>query len=125
MGSYFEPARKESLRPNPMLHLGRKRQSKGVSLREIADSTHISLPYLEAIETEDFAQLPGGIYAVSYIRQYAGAIGCDEGPVIARYRSHIKSKANEAGVCIHSSKPTQAGVLGEFLQQLNAFVRHS
>jgi len=40
---------------------------------DIASSTRISPLYFRAIEAEDFAQLPGGIYAVSYIRQYAAA----------------------------------------------------
>ena len=126
MGSYIEPARRESLQPNPILHLARKRQAKGVSIREIANSTRISLPYLEAIEAEDFAQLPGGIYALSYIRQYAAAIGCDERAVVARYRSLIEPEAvGENGLCTHFSKPTPSSVLGTFLQQVNALVRHS
>src|SRR5438045_1239381 len=99
MGSYFEPARRESLQPNPIMHLARKRQAKGVSIREIANSTRISLPYLEAIEAENFAQLPAGIYALSYIRQYAAAIGCDERAVVARYRSLIEPEAiGESGL---------------------------
>jgi cytoskeletal protein RodZ len=86
MGSYLEPTRRETLQPHPILYLARKRQAKGVSIREIANTTNISLPYLEAIEAEDFAQLPGGVYALSYIRQYAAAIGYDEKAVVARYK---------------------------------------
>ena len=73
------------LEPAPP-YLVRKRESIGLSLREIANSTHIGVPYLEAIEGGDFAQLPHGVYALSYIRQYAAAIGCDEAPLIENYR---------------------------------------
>ena len=41
--------------------------------------------YLEAIEGGQFARLPGGIYNISYIRQYARAIEINEGELLARY----------------------------------------
>jgi cytoskeletal protein RodZ len=49
------------------------RLQKGISLVDIAESTKISVRYLEAIECGEFARLPGGIYSASYIRQYARA----------------------------------------------------
>ncbi len=63
------------------------RQHKGISLREIADSTKISMRFLLAIEQGDFDQLPGGIYNTSYIRQYAREIGHEETELLAYYRS--------------------------------------
>ena len=54
------------------------RQTKGISLRQIADSTKISIHFLRAIEEGEFHKLPGGIYSISYIRQYARAIGYEE-----------------------------------------------
>jgi len=71
------------------LNLAQKRGERNISIDDIANSTRISPLYLRAIEAEDFAQLPGGIYAVSYIRQYAAATGCDENDVLARYRSAV------------------------------------
>ncbi len=69
------------------LDLPALRQRKGVSLREIADSTKISIRFLQAIEEGDFGQLPGGIYDTSYLRQYARAIGVEEARVLAYYRA--------------------------------------
>ena len=43
--------------------------------------------FLLAIESGDFAQLPGGIYNTSYIRQYARHIGYEEAELLAYYRS--------------------------------------
>jgi cytoskeleton protein RodZ len=54
------------------------RATKGISLQQIACSTRITLRYLEAIERGDFQKLPPGIYALSYCRQYARAVECDE-----------------------------------------------
>jgi cytoskeleton protein RodZ len=61
------------------------RAHKGISLREIADSTKISLRFLQAIEEGEFHKLPGGIYNTSYIRQYAREIGYEEAKLLAYY----------------------------------------
>ncbi len=61
------------------------RQKSGVTLQEISQSTKITVRNLEAIERGDFARLPGGVYATSYIRQYARAIGYDEFELLAHY----------------------------------------
>ena len=50
------------------------RQSRGVTLEQIAAATKISLRYLQAIEEGRLAVLPGGVYTTNYLRQYAEAI---------------------------------------------------
>jgi transcriptional regulator with XRE-family HTH domain len=69
----------------PKLDLAGLRQQKGISLDEIAQKTKISVRYLDAIERGQFAVLPGGIYNISYIRQYARAIDCDAGRLLDHY----------------------------------------
>jgi cytoskeletal protein RodZ len=69
------------------LNLPALRQGKGVSLRDIADSTKISIRFLQAIEEGDFEQLPGGIYNTSYLRQYARAIEVEEARLLEYYHS--------------------------------------
>ena len=56
------------------MNLSALRDQKGISLSQIAEATKIGVRYLEAIERGQFARLPGGIYNISYIRQYAKAI---------------------------------------------------
>jgi len=70
--------------------LAQHRIHNGVTLEQIAESTKISMRFLRAIETEDYKILPGGIFARSYIRQYAAAIGFDEEELLARYRRTIE-----------------------------------
>jgi cytoskeletal protein RodZ len=60
------------------------RLQKGISLAEIAENTKIGIHYLEAIEHERFRDLPGGIYSISYIRQYARAVGMSEHALLDR-----------------------------------------
>lgn len=61
------------------------RQTSGISLEEIARNTKLRVTLLQAIEDAKFDLLPGGIYNISYIRQYARAIGADEGSLIRLY----------------------------------------
>jgi len=39
-----------------------------VPLREVSDQTRISIHYLEAIETNDYKRLPGGIFNRSFLK---------------------------------------------------------
>lgn len=61
------------------------RETRGIALRDISDQTRISMRYLEAIETDDYRRLPGGIFNRSFIRAYAKFIGFDEQQAIEDY----------------------------------------
>jgi cytoskeleton protein RodZ len=61
------------------------RNQKGISLRQIGETTKICIRYLEAIECGQFGKLPGGLYNVSYIRQYARAIEVSEEDLLDCY----------------------------------------
>ena len=67
------------------------RRVSGVSLEEIARDTKLKVTTLKAIEDANFDVLPGGIYNISYIRQYARAIGADEGSLIELYRTKFQA----------------------------------
>ncbi|MGE5570720.1 MAG: helix-turn-helix domain-containing protein [Rhodospirillales bacterium] len=61
------------------------RREKGISLKDISETTKIGIIYLEAIEEGNFAILPGGIYARSFVRQYARAIDYNESEILEWY----------------------------------------
>lgn len=63
------------------------RQTNGISLEEIARNTKLKVTTLKAIEDANFDVLPGGIYNISYIRQYARAIGADEADLLKQYQT--------------------------------------
>jgi cytoskeletal protein RodZ len=62
------------------------RNKNNISLAAIAAATNINPRYLEAIENGEFHKLPGGVYGVSYVRQYARAIQYDEDELVGYYR---------------------------------------
>jgi cytoskeletal protein RodZ len=78
------------------LDLPRFRKRAGVSLEEIVQRTKISSRFLQAIEDEQFDQLPGGIFSTSYLRQYAAAIGYDEDALVAFYVQKCNPSASIA-----------------------------
>ena len=55
----------------------RLREERGVELREIAETTKISVSVLEALERNDISRLPGGIFSRGFVRAYAAQIGAD------------------------------------------------
>lgn len=65
------------------------RKRKGISLEEIAHDTKLKVTTLKAIEEGNFDVLPGGVYNISYLRQYARAIGADETSLVQIYRSSL------------------------------------
>jgi cytoskeleton protein RodZ len=69
------------------------RKTSGISLEEIARNTKLKVTTLKAIEDAHFDALPGGIYNISYIRQYARAIGADEALLVRQYRTLFQSES--------------------------------
>ncbi|MEE2638630.1 MAG: RodZ domain-containing protein [Acidobacteriota bacterium] len=53
------------------------REDKNIALREIAATTKISISLLEALEQNDVARLPGGIFTRAFVRSYATEVGLD------------------------------------------------
>src|SRR5712692_3063379 len=67
-------------------NLRREREARGVSLEGISSATKISVRLLRAIEEEDFDRLPGGVFNVNFVRQYARHLGLEEEEIISEYR---------------------------------------
>ena len=68
-----------------MLRLARINQ--GLSLEELQRKTDIQLNLLEALESDDFDQLPSPFYTRSFLRKYAWAVELDENLVLDAYDS--------------------------------------
>jgi cytoskeleton protein RodZ len=64
-------------RPDFGRSLREARERRGVSLRQIATATKIGLHTLEALERNDIARLPGGIFSRGIVKSYAAEIGLD------------------------------------------------
>lgn len=65
--------------------LRRAREQRGLSLRDTAKRTKLSIFTLEAIERNDFARLPGGMFRRAYVRTLAAEVGLDPSELASEY----------------------------------------
>ena len=72
--------------------LRRLRESRGISLREIASASKIGMRYLEYIEADRFALLPAPVYLRGFLQEYARVVGLDQRRVADAYMSRIPAK---------------------------------
>lgn len=60
-----------------------RREALGYSLQSVAENTRIRKVYLESLENNRFAELPGRAYVTGFIRVYARHLGLDSNEVLA------------------------------------------
>jgi len=73
------------------------RERRGVSLRQIANATKISVAALEALERNDISRLPGGIFSRAFVRSYAIEIGLDPEATIQEFVAQFPNDSVTAG----------------------------
>jgi cytoskeletal protein RodZ len=73
------------------------RERRGLSLRQIANATKISMLTLEALEKNDIARLPGGIFSRAFVRSYALEVGLDPETTIQEFMGQFPHDSVTAG----------------------------
>ncbi len=77
-------------------NLRRERDVRGVSLREIAEGTKISVRFLQALEEDRLDVLPGGLFPRAFVRQYALVLGLDPDKLVTDFvAAHGETPAPE------------------------------
>lgn len=89
----------------------REREARSISLEEIAAKTKIGIRLLRAIENEQFERLPGGIFSISFVRQYARCLGLDEEAAVRDYLEKVG--AEREAVPAERTRPPEPPVAGE------------
>jgi cytoskeletal protein RodZ len=72
--------------------LRQARERRGVSLRQIAASTKISVTALEALERNDVSRLPGGIFSRAFVRSYAIEVGLDPEQTVREFLERFQGE---------------------------------
>jgi hypothetical protein len=62
--------------------LRQRRLARGMSLQQIAAETKIPLRHLDALESDDFADLAAGLYRRARVRAYARAVHLDQSALV-------------------------------------------
>lgn len=73
------------------------RERRGLSLRQISNATKISMLTLEALERNDIARLPGGIFGRGVVRSYALEVGLDPESAIDEFMGQFPHDSVTAG----------------------------
>ena len=73
------------------------RDRRGMSLRQIANATKISIGALEALERNDVSKLPGGIFSRAFVRSYASEVGLDPDATIQEFIAQFPNGSVIAG----------------------------
>jgi cytoskeletal protein RodZ len=85
------------------------REAKGLSLKDIYESTRISVSNLSAIENGQYHILPAPAYSRMFIRNYARAIGADSGMLLAAYDKYLQSLAPPVGHAKETERALRSG----------------
>ena len=96
------------------------REHRGMSLRDAAKRTKLSIAVLQAIERNDFARLPGGMFRKAYVRTLAVEVGLDPNELAAQYCARF-----EPPIEVLAAPPPDAGRDEKLLQQLTPSPRPS
>jgi len=73
-------------------YLRRERESKKISLREVAKNTRVREHLLKAIEEDRYEVLPPPTYIKGFLLAYAKYLGLDPNDVMLRYESFLTGK---------------------------------
>jgi len=61
------------------------RETKGLTIEEVASKTRIRNDFVKALEDGNFAKLPDQVFARGFVRSYARSLGLDEEDAIHRF----------------------------------------
>ncbi len=74
-------------------YLKSQRESKKISLREVAKNTRVREPILRAIEEDQHTLLPPATYVKGFLLAYAKYLGLDSNDVLHRYERVLKGES--------------------------------
>ncbi len=65
--------------------LRKERELRGITLEEISAQSKVHIRFLEAIEQDDFSELPAKAFTKGFLRSYARMIDVDEELVLSNF----------------------------------------
>src|ERR1700679_711232 len=71
------------------------RLRRGDDLATVSRALKIRKDHLEAVEEDNFGDLPGKTYAIGFVRSYAQYLGLDVTQTVERYKQEISGRRDE------------------------------
>ncbi|CAA7625066.1 Protein conserved in bacteria [Magnetospirillum sp. LM-5] len=88
------------------------REKTGKSLAEVATMLRIRQPYLLALEEGRHRDLPGGTYAIGFLRTYGDFLGLDGEEMVRRFRAEAAGDLHSRSELIFPSPVSEGRVPG-------------
>lgn len=63
------------------------REAAGIDLRELSNTTKVQVRYIEALETETWSRVPGGVIGRGFVRLISREVGADVEQMVQLYMS--------------------------------------
>jgi len=96
--------------------LRQAREARGVSLRQVAASTKISISALEGLERNDFSRIPGGIFRRAFIRAYALQVGLEPEATVKEFMTEVERVERDEAAKV-TRRPEISAEDREFLER--------
>ena len=93
-------------------YLKHERELRGVPLEEISGATKIHIRFLQALEDNQFDELPGEVFIKGYIRSYANIIGSDVEEMLNIYEESVGNKTENISESVPPSNISAKTFLG-------------
>jgi len=87
--------------------LSSARKKRKESLKKISQELKINEKYLEALEKGDFNQLPKGLYAESFLKEYSFYLGLNIQDVLELFQAEKQDKSQNKKIFIQKSVQNQ------------------
>ncbi|MBO8087782.1 MAG: helix-turn-helix domain-containing protein, partial [Marichromatium sp.] len=83
--------------PDIIMHPGQRlrqqRETRGLEIARVASQLHLRPEIIEALEQDRYDALPGPVFAIGYLRNYARLLGIDPTPLIESARTVTQEQA--------------------------------
>ena len=108
-------------------NLRAERLARAISLEQISEATNIGVRFLQAIEDEQFHLLPGGVFNVSFVRQYAAAVDLDQEETLDAFQQiHPTAELNlEEHFGVAAATNTRQLVAARLAEEFTDFCRRN
>ena len=85
--------------------LRNERENRGLSHEQLSQVTRLRRHFLEALENEEWQNLPPSVFVKGFIRSYAKALGLDEDKLLDLYKNAVPEEVAPPTPIIEPKKP--------------------
>ncbi len=99
-------------------HLFMARESKGLTIEQVAKAIHLSRDIVDAIERSDVKRLPQPTFVQGYLRAYAKYLGLDDAHILEDYSKAVPHE-QETELHPRSTVPDEASSASPFVKSVS------